>query len=82
MAKVMEQVQCGDVNFPKEQSAFTDADTDSDNCGRDSTKAAVLHHALTLADDLLAQSVAPMIRWLDMGIELNEELREGLGMSK
>ena len=45
-------------------------------------RAVVLYHALTLADNLLVQSVEPMTKWLNMDIKFNEELEEGLGASE
>ena len=45
-------------------------------------RAAALPHTLTLVDNLLVQSVEPMMRWLNMDIESNEEFREGSGTSR
>ena len=45
-------------------------------------RAVASHHTLSLVDDLLVQSVEPMMRWLNMDVELNKgELREGSGTS-
>ena len=36
-------------------------------------RAVALHHALSLVDEVLALSVEPMMKWLDMDVEASEE---------
>ena len=36
-------------------------------------RAVALHHTLSLADEVLALSVEPMMKWLDMDIEASKE---------